>query len=51
MSERTFRTAKLAPGYDLGAFDGGEAAYNQWLTEHALQSIESGSSVVYLLLE
>src|SRR2546426_11068341 len=51
MNERTFRTAKLAPGYELGAFDCGEAPYNQWLTEHAVQAVESGASMVYLLLE
>ncbi len=51
MSEPTYRTAKLAPGFDLGAFDCGEPEYNQWLMEHALQSVEYGSSMVYLLLE
>jgi hypothetical protein len=51
MSGPTYRTAKLAPGFDLGAFDCGEAGYNQWLTDHSVQAVESGASVVYLLLE
>ncbi|MEC5180513.1 hypothetical protein [Arthrobacter sp. CG_A4] len=51
MSDPTYRTAKLAPGFDLGAFDCGEPGYNQWLTEHAMQALESGASMVYLLLE
>ncbi|WP_427004441.1 hypothetical protein [Pseudarthrobacter sp. H2] len=51
MSKPTYRTAKLAPGFDLGAFDCGEPGYNQWLNEHARQSVEYGSSMVYLLLE
>jgi len=51
MSESSFRIAKLAPGYDLGAFDCGEPAYNQWLTDHAMQAVDAGASMVYLLLE
>lgn len=51
MSERTYRLSKLAPGYDLGAFDCGEPAYNQWLTQHATQAVAAGASMVYLLLE
>lgn len=51
MSDRIYRLSKLAPGYDLGAFDCGEPAYNQWLTEHATQAVTAGASMVYLLLE
>ncbi|MHA7289136.1 hypothetical protein ACX80V_05745 [Arthrobacter sp. MDT3-24] len=51
MNGPTFRTVKLASGYDLGAFDCGEAAYNEWLTDHAGQAVEAGASMVYLLLE
>ncbi|ALV40584.1 hypothetical protein AU252_04875 [Pseudarthrobacter sulfonivorans] len=51
MNKPTFHTTKLAPGYDLGAFDCGEAAYNEWLTDHSVQAVEAGSSMVYLLLE
>lgn len=51
MNGQTFRTVKLAPGYDLGAFDCGEAGYNEWLTDYAGQAVEAGSSIVYLLLE
>jgi hypothetical protein len=51
MSAASFRIAKLAPGYDLGAFDCGEPAYNQWLTGHAMQAVDAGASMVYLLLE
>jgi hypothetical protein len=51
MSELAFHVKKLAPGYDLGAFDCGEPSYNQWLTDHAMQAVAAGASVVYLLLE
>lgn len=51
MSKPTYRTAKLAPGFDLGAFDCGEATYNRWLTDHASQAVDSGATMVYLLLE
>ncbi|MFJ5955389.1 hypothetical protein ACIQC5_05450 [Paenarthrobacter sp. NPDC092416] len=51
MSEPTYNTAKLAPGFDLGAFDCGEEGYNQWLTGHAAKAVESGASMVYLLIE
>jgi hypothetical protein len=47
----TYRITKLAPKFDLGAFDCGESAYNQWLIEYAVNAVESGSSMVYLLLE
>jgi hypothetical protein len=36
MSEAAFRIAKLAPGYDLGAFDCGVPSYNLWLADHAM---------------
>ncbi|MBT2554438.1 hypothetical protein [Arthrobacter sp. ISL-5] len=51
MSDRTYRLSKLAPGYDLGAFDCGEPAYNQWLADHASQAVAAGACMVYLLLE
>ena len=51
MTLPAYRVSKLAPGFDLGSFDCGESAYNQWLTGHAASAIESGSSMVYLLLE
>ena len=51
MSVSSFRIAKLAPGFDLGAFDCGEPGYNQWLTQHSLQAVDAGASMVYLLLE
>lgn len=51
MSEPSLRIARLTPGYDLDSFDCGEPAYSQWLTDHALQSVEAGASMVYLLLE
>jgi ribosomal protein S18 acetylase RimI-like enzyme len=51
VSEPTYRVIKWAPGYDLGAFDCGEAAYNDWLCEHAATSAQSGICAVYLLLE
>jgi hypothetical protein len=51
MTEPTYYVTKLALGYDLGAFDCGETAYNEWLTDHAGQAVEAGSSMVYLLLE
>jgi len=46
-----YRVTKLAPSFDLGAFDCGEFGYNQWLVEHAVKAVEAGSSMVYLLLE
>ncbi len=51
MSEPTYRVVKLAPGYDPGAFDCGEASYNDWLIDHAAASVQSGVCAVYLLLE
>ena len=51
MSAPTYRVIKLAPGYDLEAFDCGEPAYNDWLTRHAAASVHAGVSAVYLLLE
>ena len=51
MTSPTYRVAKLALGFDLGAFDCGETDYNEWLNEHALNAVAAGSSMVYLLLE
>lgn len=51
MSEPTYRVVKWAPGYDLWAFDCGEAVYNEWLREHAATSVQSGICAVYLLME
>lgn len=51
MSAATYTVVRLAPGYDLTAFDCGEPAYNQWLGSHAVSSVRSGVSAVYLLLE
>lgn len=51
MTKPTYRIAKLAPGYDLGAFDCGEPAYNLWLSGDARQSMDAGASMIYLLLE
>ncbi len=47
----TYRLTKLAPGYDLGAFDCGEPSYNEWLVRHSAASVQAGVSAVYLLLE
>ena len=51
MTDRRYRVTKLAAEFDLTTFDCGEPAYNQWLSEHARTAVESGSSMVYLLLE
>jgi hypothetical protein len=51
VSSPAYRVTKLAPGFDLGAFDCGESAYNEWLVQHAANAVEAGSSMVYLLLE
>lgn len=51
MTSSKFRVDKLAPGFDLGAFDCGEYEYNEWLANHASAAASSGSSAVYLLLE
>lgn len=46
-----YRVIKLAPGFDLGAFDCGEPSYNEWLIRHAAASVSAGVCAVYLLLE
>jgi len=51
VSSPTYRVTKLAPGYDLGAFDCGEPAYNDWLARHAVASVRAGVAAVYVLLE
>lgn len=51
MTAPTYRVTKLAPGYDLGAFDCGAPSYNQWLVGHAASSVQAGVSAVYLLVE
>ena len=51
MTSPIYRVTKVAPGFDLGAFDCGEPDYNQWLSENASKAVEAGSSMVYLLLE
>lgn len=51
MSSPSLRVSRLAPGFDLGAFDCGEPTYNQWLTDHAANANTAGSSAVYLLLQ
>lgn len=51
MSSLTYTVVKLAPGYDLGAFDCGEPSYNAWLTDHAAASVQAGVSAVYLLVK
>ncbi|MGX7678140.1 GNAT family N-acetyltransferase [Jatrophihabitans sp. DSM 45814] len=51
MSSASYRVAKLAPGFDLGAFDCGEPLYNEWLANDATRAVESGSAAVHLLVE
>ena len=51
MTSPVYRVTKLNPGFDLRAFDCGEAGYNEWLVQHAVNAVEAGSSMVYLLLE
>jgi predicted GNAT family N-acyltransferase len=51
VSSLVYRVTKLAPGFNLGAFDCGESAYNEWLVQHAVNAVQAGSSMVYLLLE
>jgi hypothetical protein len=46
-----FRVTKLNPGFDLRAFVCGESAHNEWLVQHAVNAVQAGSSMVYLLLE
>ena len=50
MSLATYRVAKLSTEFDLEAFEGGEQAYNEWLTHHALSAASAGSVAVYVLL-
>jgi hypothetical protein len=51
VSSANYRIVKLAPGFDLGAFDCGEPSYNEWLANDASRAVESGSAAVHLLLE
>jgi ribosomal protein S18 acetylase RimI-like enzyme len=51
VTSASHRIVKLAPGFDLRAFDCGEPAYNEWLVHHAAGAIESGSAAVHLLVE
>lgn len=46
-----YRTTKLAPEYDLRAFDCGEPGYNEWLQRHAATSVHAGVAAVYVLHE
>lgn len=41
----------MAPGFDLGAFDCGEEAYNTWLVANAESVHRSGNAAVHLLVE
>lgn len=41
----------MAPGFDLGAFDCGEEAYNTWLAANAESVHNSGNAAVHLLIE
>jgi ribosomal protein S18 acetylase RimI-like enzyme len=50
VSDGTYRVAKLAPHFDVDAFDCAEPPYNEWLTQHALAAVSSGSAAVYVLL-
>ena len=51
MTSPAYRVTKLAPSFEPGAFDCGEPAYNEWLVQHAVNAVQAGSSMVYLLLE
>ncbi len=51
MSSASYRVVKLAPGFDLGAFDCGEPSYNEWLTDDATRAVESGSAAAHLLVQ
>lgn len=51
MTTPVYRVAKLAPRFDLASFDCGELGYNAWLSEHAINAVTAGSSMVYVLLE
>lgn len=51
MSDPTYRVTPLAPGYDLGAFDCGYPAYNDWLVRVAAQAEAAGTSRTHLLVQ
>lgn len=51
MSAPNYQLVRLAPGYDLDAFDCGQPAYNQWLVADAGRAVAAGSAMVYLLIE
>jgi hypothetical protein len=51
VTSAAYRVTRLGPGFDVGAFDCGEEAYNEWLRDHAAGAAAAGSAAVYLLLE
>jgi hypothetical protein len=51
VSSASYRLVKLAPGFDLGAFDCGEPSYNEWLIHDATRAVDSGSAAVHLLVK
>lgn len=51
MSGATYRVTRFDPSYDLSEFDCGVAAYNDWLSRHAANTVAAGVAAVYLLIE
>ena len=51
MSHPSYHVVSFAADFDLGSFDCGEAAYNDWLFRRASASSKAGFCAVYLLIE
>ena len=51
MNPARYRTTPIAPGFNLEAFDCGEAAYNTWLSAKAENVHRAGNAAVHLLIE
>lgn len=51
MSTPIYRVVRLSPHHDLTAFDCGDPEYNNWLSVHAIASVQAGVCAVYLLEE
>ena len=51
MSNPGYHVVAFPADFDLGSFDCGEAAYNDWLIRHASASVKAGVCAVSLLIE
>jgi ribosomal protein S18 acetylase RimI-like enzyme len=47
----SYRVVRYDPSIDVSGFSCGSLAYDDWLTQHAAQSVNAGVCAVYLLVE